>query len=546
MNNPSERSGQDQRSKYHRSKSREIGSRFLSSPSSSSAVGSTLPPPDPSISPVRPKPKPRSSVSKHRSASDDTSLLRSLWPSSVQKTATLADHLGNDRLIDFIEDSKPIQLHPTQPPNRRRSCSEFTRSDKDSSKENRPIGGSMRFTGKLRFPGKSAPSPAQGRFSVDEKALDPKQIRRRSDSFSDLPSSESEKSDMSASSRRSGGIEVPARFTQDPASRRRSAESGPVLSETGANSPSASSSPAKVAMKRSSSVTAYGSTATQWALSPGRTGFSSLRPRSPSSSSSTSSASSSTLKGGKGMGSLLSMGLELFKGKKSSSVPFPSSSSSPRSGGGGGGVDGEAVHQLRLLHNKVLQWRLVNAKADAVNASKVVQAEATFLNAWATLSQLQYSVVQKRIQLEKERLQLKLNKVLHSQIKPLEEWTDMERQHHSAISTTKDCLHGVVCRVPLIEGAQGDTQPISMMLRHATDLTASIKTMTADFSPMAQKNTPLLSELAEVVIREKTLLQECFELISVVANLELQERSLRCQLIQLKSLQQQQLLQHEV
>lgn len=42
--------------------------------------------------------------------------------------------------------------------------------------------------------------------------------------------------------------------------------------------------------------------------------------------------------------------------------------------------------------------------------------QATFLNAWATLSQLQYSVVQKRIQLEKERLQLKLNKVLHSQV----------------------------------------------------------------------------------------------------------------------------------
>lgn len=184
---------------------------------------------------------------------------------------------------------------------------------------------------------------------------------------------------MSASSRRSGGIEVPARFMQDPASRRRRAESGPVLSETGENSPSVNSSPAKAAMKRSSSVNAYGSTATQWALSPGRTAFSSLRPRSPSSSSSTSSAASSSLKGGKGMGSFLSMGLDLFKGKKSSSVPFSSSSSSsPRSGGGGGGgVDGEAVHQLRLLHNRVLQWRLVNAKADAVNASKVVQAEVS-------------------------------------------------------------------------------------------------------------------------------------------------------------------------
>jgi len=36
----------------------------------------------------------------------------------------------------------------------------------------------------------------------------------------------------------------------------------------------------------------------------------------------------------------------------------------------------------------------------------------------------------------------------------LEAWGDMERQHLSSVSKTKECLHSVVCRVPLIEGAE--------------------------------------------------------------------------------------------
>ena len=43
---------------------------------------------------------------------------------------------------------------------------------------------------------------------------------------------------------------------------------------------------------------------------------------------------------------------------------------------------------------------------------------------------------------------------MYFQIRSLEAWGDMEKQHLSAVSVTKDCLHSVVCRVPLIEGAE--------------------------------------------------------------------------------------------
>ncbi|XP_058089305.1 QWRF motif-containing protein 3 isoform X2 [Magnolia sinica] len=512
---------QDPPFKPLRSKSRDVSSRFLS-PTSPSSTESGISSPIHALSPIRRKASGIPSDSRRHRSVEEAGLVRGLWPSSTssKKSNTLADHLGNDRLIDFIErkngdrsSSKTLQFF-----GRQKSCSEFNRfeNEKEGSKENRPAGGSMRYTGKFKFPGKKSTSSASftpGRISVVENALE---RRRKSDSFADFPSSESDISattDISSASMgrtRKAGIEVPSRFLQDP-SITRTPRRGPDSSNpTVENSPNLSYWMSKNAIKRSNSLTAYSSATTQWALSPGRTAsppmsaemgkptpsFSSLRPpTSPSKS--------------KGVGNLISLGLELFKGKKSSSSSSSSSPSSLSSAVAGFEAV-ESVHQLRMLHNRLLQWKFANARADAVNQSRAAQSESSLVNAWSTLSQLQSSVVQKRIQLEKEKLELKLNRVLKSQIKSLEAWADMERQHISAVSTTKDCIHSVVCRVPLIEGAK------------------------------ATRTVPLLSELAEVVTRERALLEECFELLGVVANLELKERSLKCHIIQLKTHQPQQ------
>lgn len=46
--------------------------------------------------------------------------------------------------------------------------------------------------------------------------------------------------------------------------------------------------------------------------------------------------------------------------------------------------------------------------------------------------------------------------LLFWQMRLLEAWGGMERQHALAINATKQCLHSVVCRVPLLEGAKVD------------------------------------------------------------------------------------------
>ncbi|GKU96550.1 hypothetical protein SLEP1_g9774 [Rubroshorea leprosula] len=559
MKNEAEAMVSDQSLRPRKPKSREVSSRFLS-PSTIAPDMGTLSP-NKFYSPSRRK---STSVDtrKHWSLEDAGLSVGGLWPSSSLSTKqeTLADHLGNERLNDLLErrTRDKSENHGVSSLSRQRSCSDrFNKfeSEKEIAKENhRPslIGGSMRYTGRLGFPRKSSPSPTSsssssnstvqsstilpGRYSVDENELYKKSSVPRSEPFILNLDSESEiSSEMCSTAAKNpspvskkSGMEVSSKYLQ-PTRYRRGTSNSNIISPVSADySPKAKKFTMKNAMKRANSLAGYGSATSQWALSPGRSGsppmsvesktvpitFSSLKPPSSPSRS-------------KGMEKLLN----LFKVKKSSSLL-------------GGSGDVESVHRLRLMHNRLIQWQYANARANAVNANMVNQSESNLLCAWSSLVILQHSVLYKKLQLQKENLEMKLDLILQSQIKPLEAWAEMERQHLTAISRTKECLHNVVCRVPLSDGAKIDMQSASIVLRHALEFTGSIKSELAAFSRLIENNASFLSELARVATQEKLLLEECLELFRSISILEIEERSLRCEVMQL-NLRQRQLLEQQ-
>ncbi|KAH6795456.1 hypothetical protein C2S51_036442 [Perilla frutescens var. frutescens] len=186
------------------------------------------------------------------------------------------------------------------------------------------------------------------------------------------------------------------------------------------------------------------------------------------------------------------------------------------------------------------QWRFSNAKAEAVDENIVKQAEVKSIHVWNALIKLQQSVLQKKLQLQKDKLEMKLDYIVHSQIKALEAWGNMERQHSSAVCSTTDYLHSVICRIPLVDGAKVEPQSASVVC-HASDLATKINMMITTFQPTVEKTVGVVAELAMVVIQEKRLLEECLDLFKYVSALEIEERSLRGSIMQLKLLEQQQL-----
>ncbi|XP_024995326.1 QWRF motif-containing protein 3-like [Cynara cardunculus var. scolymus] len=503
-----------------RQKSREVSSRYLSP---------IVAPPSP---PLAPNSKPSSSTKqKHK----HTGFIRGLWPSSSTHSsksqkenpptttgaATLADHLGSERRKDGVKRSGNSPLLSKQ-----KSCTEFRRSEHNSNTKSilkeyhyhTPIhGGKLMFSGRSSISSSTSSSSTRsaevfdsnqvilpGRLSVDENAL-----RRRSSYYemrSDTLSDNSESSDLGSPFATIRNSPSPASYMAPTMSSRKSRV---IEVPSMHNSPNKST--LKTAMKRANSL----SSSSEWESSPSRFG-------SPSFSS--SKPPSSTKK------NLLHMGLDLIKGKK---------------GGSRLGLDTrkymiESVHQLRLLQNSWMQWRYVNARAQAVHQNLAAECENKLSCTRESMTRLRQSVVQKRLQLQKEKLDMKLNLILHSQTKMLEAWEKIETRHSVDVSIMKDYLHTVVCMIPLIEGAKVDLESTSMAFQHTSHMVATIKSMLSSISPKAHETISTLSELAEVVAREKLLLEECFEHLRVISTLEIQERNLRCSIIAMDSLNQQQ------
>ncbi|KAD3642023.1 hypothetical protein R6Q59_004645 [Mikania micrantha] len=484
-----------------RKKSREVSSRYLSTTGAPPLVLNnnhinTLSPnchnPSPQLKP------------KHK----NTGFIRGLWPSSASKSSnnnkpittstSLPNHFDNDR--KKLGENSPVL-------SKQKSWSEFRHS---KTKSIPFFGGSssMRFTGKHIFPGRPSVSSSSmkssdsnqvilpGRLSVDENALRRRSsyYQMKSDSFSD----NSETSDLSSPftpGRNSPAVSYD--MTPPTLSCKKPGIHGTskymIIPSVSMQDDSPKNSTIKTTMKRAHSL----SSPSEWESSPSRLG-------SPSFSSSKPPNSSRFKK------NLLHIGLDLIKGKKGGSKMHSPLAS-----------DMENVHQLRVLHNSWMQWRYTNARAQhLLHENLTAQSENMLSCGYESVAKLRQSVLQKRLQLQKEKQEMKLNLILHSQTKMLEAWGDIERRHMLDVSVMKDYLHAVVCMIPLIEGAKVDIESTTTAFQQTSNLVATIKSMLSSVSTSTDEPMVTLSELAEVVTQEKLLLEECFEHLRVNSTLE--------------------------
>ncbi|CAK9157667.1 unnamed protein product [Ilex paraguariensis] len=75
------------------------------------------------------------------------------------------------------------------------------------------------------------------------------------------------------------------------------------------------------------------------------------------------------------------------------------------------------AHLLRLLYNRHLQWRFVNARTEATLLVQKHSAEKYLWNAWITISDLRDMVTKKRHRLQLLRQKLKLASILKRQVR---------------------------------------------------------------------------------------------------------------------------------
>ncbi|KAF8097507.1 hypothetical protein N665_0286s0018 [Sinapis alba] len=192
----------------------------------------------------------------------------------------------------------------------------------------------------------------------------------------------------------------------------------------------------------------------------------------------------------------------------------------------------EDVHQLRLLHNRYLQWRFAIAQAEAVMYIQRLTSEETLFNVWHAISELQDDVTSQRIGLQQLKLEIKLNSLLNDQMVSLEEWAALERDHVSSLVGAIADLEANTLRLPVTGGTKADVESLKAAMSSALDVMQAMGSSIWSLLSKVEEMNKMVSELAVVVTKEGCMQGKCEDLLASTAIMQINECSLRTHLIQ--------------
>ncbi|XP_006650638.1 QWRF motif-containing protein 2-like [Oryza brachyantha] len=192
----------------------------------------------------------------------------------------------------------------------------------------------------------------------------------------------------------------------------------------------------------------------------------------------------------------------------------------------------DCEHLLRILCNRHLQWRCVNAQADAALATQKMTAEKYLCDAWITTLGMRKSVALKRFQLQLFRNNWKLMTVLKGQMDFLEEWSLLERDHANSLSGIVEALTATILCLPVTDGAKADIQDVKNAVGSAVDIMQTIGSSICTLLAKLSGTSVLVSDLAKIATQERTLMDQSRELLSTLASMHVKYCSLQGQRVQ--------------
>ncbi|KAJ3677177.1 hypothetical protein LUZ60_002901 [Juncus effusus] len=194
----------------------------------------------------------------------------------------------------------------------------------------------------------------------------------------------------------------------------------------------------------------------------------------------------------------------------------------------------EDAYKLRIVYNKLLQWRFVNSRNTEALSVQKENSEEMLYSAWNVITELRESVVTKRLDLQELRREEQMNFLLNDQILYLEEWADLEREHSVSLSRSIGALKSSTLRVPVTAGTKADLHGVKNAVSSAVDVMQAMGSSVCSLIEKVEDRRSLVSELSNVVIQENRMLEDYRELLSMAAQLQVKETSLRTQLLQLR------------
>ncbi|KAJ4803065.1 QWRF motif protein (DUF566) [Rhynchospora pubera] len=195
-------------------------------------------------------------------------------------------------------------------------------------------------------------------------------------------------------------------------------------------------------------------------------------------------------------------------------------------------VEEETVHQLRITLAQLMQWRFINARAGAAMDRQRFVSERKLFYVWLRLAEMRNVVTAKQVLLQRGRIKVKLQSLLVPQVKLLMKWEQVARPHVDAVAVLGKVLGATCLSVPLVEGAQANIVSLHRCLRVTMDVMKDIEAKARTFYSNAETVRLLFVELTKTILSEIEGLQELINLSQKILLLQMEEVSLRTNLIQ--------------
>ncbi|XP_047966944.1 QWRF motif-containing protein 2-like [Salvia hispanica] len=190
------------------------------------------------------------------------------------------------------------------------------------------------------------------------------------------------------------------------------------------------------------------------------------------------------------------------------------------------------AHLVRLLYNRNLQWRFVNARTEAVMLVQKQSAEKNLWNAWIAISDLRDTVTKKSHRLQLLRQKLRLASILKGQMTLLENWASLENDHSVSLLGAIEALKASTLRLPVVGGATANVLGLKDAIGSAVDVMHGMASSICSLLPVVEEVNLLVTELAQVSAKERALLEQCTDFISLLAAMQDRATSLRTHVIQ--------------
>ncbi|PUZ51683.1 hypothetical protein GQ55_6G207900 [Panicum hallii var. hallii] len=194
----------------------------------------------------------------------------------------------------------------------------------------------------------------------------------------------------------------------------------------------------------------------------------------------------------------------------------------------------ENVHQLRLLNNRYLQWRFVNAHSEDTVLPQKNGVENILYSVLESTLTLRDALTITKINVQRLQQELNLYNILTEQIGYLEQWPVLEEESTGTVVEAMEALQAATLCLPVISGAQADGVAVRNAISSAVDVMQALSSSMFYLQSKVQDRTSLVSELLVMARQEKVALDQCKELLATAAKLQVQETSLRTHLMQLR------------